>query len=255
MTSIRTEVDQLLTTEASLLWEAWTHGTTANLEASLASHEELFSRESLAIVRGARERALGDEKRALGLLSTFLAGEHLARETSASPEHLPQASFWWGGRVVTARRVPSILAAEPDPGKRAMVEHAFAEAEHHSAQAQQARWRAIALAAERVGYDSLIALTPELRGESVDALAALAEDVLDRTDATYRALAEPLARNEMGKGFTEARGRDLPRLFRASDDARAHPASRAVEDVEQTLASMGLDLSSRGVLFDLEARP
>jgi hypothetical protein len=256
LASIRTEVDQLLTAQARLLWETWTRGAAPNLEASLAGREALFSPETVAFVKDARDRAEGDERRALALLYAFLVGEHLAREAAAgSPAAAGRLALTWEGRTVPTERVPALLALEPDPERRAGLERAWADAERRGAAVADARWRGIAAAAERIGYSSFLALAVELRGEPIRRLGALANSVLGETDTEYRALVDALAHVEMGTGLAELRGRDMPRLLRAGEDARAFPTGRAAGDVGKTLASLGLDLPRRpGVVLDLEAR-
>jgi hypothetical protein len=255
LASIRTEVDQLLTAQAKLLWETWTRGTSPDLDASLAGREALFSRETLAFVKDARDRAEGDERRALALLHAFLVGEHLAREAAAVSQAAGRPALTWDGRTVPIDRVPALLALEPEPARRAGLERAWADAERRNAAVADARWRGIVAAAGRIGYGSPLALAVELRGEPIRDLGALANSVLGETDAEYRAIVDALAHVEMGAGLAQLRGRDMPRLLRAGEDARAFPAGRATGDVGKTLAALGLDLPGRpGVVLDLEAR-
>ena len=258
LASIRSSVEQTLARQAKLLWETWTRGAPPDLDASLARREPLFSAErspeTLAFAKDARERARNEDRRALSLLHAFLLGEHLSGELA--PAQAPQATLTWNGRAVAITQVPKLLSAEPDPARRAALEHAWAEAGRRRGTAEEARWRGIAAAARRVGYGSLLALAAELRGEPVEALATLARGVLGATEPTYRALLQTLAREEMGTELSSLRGRDLPRLLRVGEDARAFPASRATADVRETLAALGLDLERRpGVVLDLEARP
>lgn len=251
---IRASVDASLTAQAKVLWEAWTRGAPADLDASLGRREPVFSAATLAILKDARERASGDERRALSLLHAFVVGEHLS-EMAAATLPIHQAALTWQGRAVPTFQVPALLAAEPDPARRAALEHAWAEAERRSGAADEARWKGIAAAARRIGYDSLLSLAAELRGEPIEALAALARAVLDATDAAHRALFQALAQLEMGKDLSGLRGRDLPRMLRASEDAHAFPSGRAGVDVRETLAALGLDLGGRpGVVLDLEPR-
>ncbi len=256
LASIRTEVERLLTAQAKLLWETWTRGASPDLDASLAGREALFSRETLAFVKDARDSAEGDERRALALLHAFLVGEHLARDAAAGSQAAAgRLGLTWDGRTVPTEHVPRLLALEPDPARRTELERAWADAERRQAGVTDARWRGIAAAAGRIGYGSLLALAVELRGEPTRALGALANSVLGETDAEYRALVDALAHVEMGAGLAQLRGRDMPRLLRAGEDARAFPAGRATGDVGKTLAALGLELARRpGVVLDLEAR-
>jgi hypothetical protein len=102
---------------------------------------------------------------------------------------------------------------------------------------------------------TLPALAAELRGESIEALGALAEGVLSTTEATYRALLGHLAQRELGRTLGDVRGRDLPRLLRGGDDPGAPPPSHVAREALAALAALGLDLSRLGVTLDLDSRP
>jgi len=253
LATIRAQVDTLLATESRVLWEVWTTGHPGDLEPGLASHAGLFAPATLAAVKEARDAAQGDERRALSLLHAFLVGEHLGR---AAPPVPPAPVISWDARAVAISTVPSLLSTEPDAARRGALEHAWAEAERGQAHAAEGRWRAIAAAAGRLGYSSLLTLAAELRGEPVEALAALAEGVLASTDASYRALLDALGRVELGKGVADLRGRDLPRLFRAGEDSRTFPAASLATVPQAVLAGVGLALAAPPALVvDAEARP
>ncbi|MFL5271382.1 MAG: hypothetical protein ACJ79E_04885, partial [Anaeromyxobacteraceae bacterium] len=220
-----------------------------------AGHEALFSADELAFERGARARAEGDERRAHDLLHAFHLGEHLSRAAAGAPEP-PAAAVTWGGRTVAGARVPALLAAEADAPRRAALERAWVEAERKKGPALDARWKALAAAAAKAGYPSLIALAGELRGETPDALTVLAESVLATTDAAYRTLLGGVAQLELSRRLADLRGRDLPRLFRVAEEPQAFPAGRLAADAQSALAGVGLDLAGRaGVVLDGDARP
>lgn len=251
---IRSQVDALLTTQARALWQAWTRGGTPELEGDPSSCAALLAPDTLAFVAEARDAAEGDDRRALTLLHAFLVGEQLAR---ALPSGLPAPApvVTWEARAVPASRVRSLLAAEPDPARRGALERAWADAERREAARGEARWTALASAAQKLGYGSLLALGAELRGDPVEALATLADGVLATTGDTYRALLDALSRVEMGKGLADLRGRDLPRLFRAGEDGRTFPATRLGSDAVSLFAAMGLAVAASPALtIDGEAR-
>lgn len=255
LAAIRAQVDDLLGRQAKLLWEAWTRGAAPDFALSLAGREVLVSRDTVAFVREERDRAGGDDRRALGLLHGYLVGEHLARELEGSARADAPVAVAWSGRAVPSWRVPALLAAEPEAGRRAALERAWVEAERRRAEPERRRWRALEAAAGRLGYGSLLALAGDLRGQPADALAGLADGVLASTDAAYRGALEALARSEMGKGLAQLRGRDLPRLLRAGEDARPFAAARWTAYALDALAALGLDLGSRpGSVVDAEPR-
>ena len=258
--ALRGDVDALLRAQAEALWAAWTRGDTVDLEKTYAGKEQLFSADTVKKVRDAMLRAEGDERRALSLLHGFLAGEHLARATAAPAEKLARAraaaTISWDGQTVQADRVPSLLAAEPDAARRAALLRAQAGAAAKWAPLATALVADLDAAARRLGHPSLLALAAEIRGDSPDALAALATDVLDATGAAYERAVRDLARAELKVGPEAVRGQDLPRLLRAAQEPRLFPGPRLLADARSTFAGLGLDFEKRpGAHMDAEARP
>ena len=255
LAAVRSGVDALLAVQARLVWASWTRGQAPDFGPSERAHEELFSTETIAFVGAEREGTEGDDHRALSLLHAFLVGEHLSRAAPAQ-EGAAEDALSWDGQLQPAWRIPSLLAAEPDPARRAALERAWAAAERRGAPARIARWQAIALSAKELGYPSLLDLAAELRGLEVDRLSALAEKLLASTDAAYRGLLGAQAKVELGRELSDLRGRDLPRLWRSSEDARAFPSGGATADVNETLSALGLELpGAPAVLLDFEPRP
>ncbi len=258
LAGIREEVEALLTAEGEALWVAWTAGKPPEIGPIVARHEALFTPETLAFVKRERDRAQGDERRALSLLQAFLLGEELSRGSAASSGRLAAApsALSWEGKAVPASSAGGLLARERDPVRRVLLEKGWLDAERRRAPAVQAHLDELGAVARRLGYPSLLAAAAELRLAAPERLAALAEAVLAGTDATYRAILGELARTELGIALGELHGRDLPRLLRAGEDVHAYPASRFVPDAQATLASLGLELEGRpGVVLDLSARP
>jgi hypothetical protein len=258
--ALRADVDALLRAQAEALWAAWTRGDGVDLAKTYAGKEQLFSAETVQRVRDAMLRADGDERRALSLLHGFLAGEHLARATAEPAEKLARAraaaTISWDGQTVAADRVPALLAAEPDGARRAALLRAQAGAAAKWAPLATALVADLDAAARRLGHPSLLALAAEIRGDSADALAALASDVLDTTGAAYELAVRDLARSELKVGPEAVRGQDLPRLLRAAQEPRLFPGPRLLADARATFAGLGLDFEKRpGARMDTDARP
>lgn len=257
---IRAEVEALLSAQGEILWHAWTSGEPADPSQALSGHELLHAPGALAAVREARDRAAGVERRALSLLEAFLAGERLTGQSAASSGRLAaaraQATVTWEGRELPLRKVPSLLAAEDDAGRRARIEEVAARAEARLRSLAEEHRRALDAAARKLGAASARELAAAWRGEPLAALAARAEAALAATEAPYRALMEGLARRELNLPLDRLRGRDLPRLFALAQEPRAFPAAAAAGRALDTLRELGVDLAARpGVVLDLAARP
>ncbi|BDG10338.1 hypothetical protein [Anaeromyxobacter paludicola] len=240
---VRDEVDRLLHDEADAIWKGWTTGAPIDLDAVHARHARLFTPETLAAVRAARAGAAGAELQALDALARYLQGELLARATAAESERAAAAAaaatVTWDGRKVAASRVPALLAAEPDPSRRAALEHLAAEAARARAPLAQAWASAVRDQAGRLGYPDARALVADLRGAPPERLAALAEDALSATDKLYRMLLADLAGRELKLPLDRLRERDLRRLFRTARDARTFPAPRVLGHVSALMDGLG----------------
>lgn len=254
--AIRADVDEMLTSQAKILFESWTRGRTPDLGPSVAGREPLLSRETVAFVKAAALQQRGDERRARSLLHAFLLGEYLSREASRAVPTISPPMMIWKGQTIPTTRARELLASEPDPARRAAIERAWVSAERRQANGTLDWWQALSAAARRVGYPTLVPLAEELRGESVNDLAALAEATLAGTQTIYSSLLDDLGRSELRRPLTALRGRDLPRLLATVEGPRVFPSAQLSSNAKGTFAKLGLDLAGReGVLLDEEARP
>ncbi|HEU4383348.1 MAG TPA: hypothetical protein VFR85_07555 [Anaeromyxobacteraceae bacterium] len=258
--AIRADVSAALREQAEALWRAWTTGTPGDPGLAWHGREKLLETETLARVAAARERARGDERRALSHLWGFLCGERLARAAAGPAEALAaaesEASFEWQGRRLPLSDLPDLLAAEPDAARRAALEKAHAAGAARLASLADAWARALEAEARRAGARDLLSLAAELREEPVEALSALAESTLAATDPAWRALSAELARRELGALPGGLRERDLPRLARLAHQSRSFPAARLRDDGAAAFRGLGIDLAALpGFEIDDAPRP
>lgn len=246
---IRADADAVLRAQAEAYWRMFTEGARADPGAAWRGREELLSDRSLQLVRAARAGA-PDGRRPAAFLAAWLLGERLAegasgalREAAAAEE---QARVRWADHEVPLRSVRSLLAGERDrERRRALAEAAAGVARDLLPAAERGEQRLLAVARGLGG--SPLELAAELRGTPAPALAALAEEVLARTEPAWQALLEALARAE-GLPRAEVRARDLPRLLRTQVPARLFPAGRHLTLSASILAGMGIDLSRQANL-------
>ncbi len=258
--AIRADVEALLAAQAEAFWKTWTNGGTPDVSGAYRGRDRLLAPEALGQVKKALERASGDERRALGYLRTFLVGELLARESAKAADGAAAAEaaarFAWDGKEVPARQRIRLLAAEPNAERRAGLERAYAGASSKWAPLVAAEDRAVREAAGKLGYPDASALAAELRGRPVQELGALAEELLDSTDAVYRAVMDDLAHRELHVPLGSSRMHDLPRLFHTAHEPRAFPAAELVPDALATFEELGVGIKQiRGLVLDVEARP
>jgi hypothetical protein len=255
LTRVRDQVDALLRAQGETYWRAFTQGEPVDLASTWKGRESLLAPETLQAVAAERDRAQGEERRALGHLHAFLAGEQLARATADAASRAAAArgaaAVSWGGREVADRQVATLLANEPEASRRQQLAAAQAAAAEKWLPLVEARTRALEDAARALGYDGTLALAAELRGELPETLAALAESALARTEGVYRDLVTDLAQRRLGLPLERVRSRDLPRLLRSAADPGTFPAERQQADLAATLHGLGIDLGAqRNVVVD-----
>lgn len=260
VTHVRDLVDALLRAQGEAYWKTFTEGASVDLAATWEGRGDLVAPETLGLVTAERDRATGEERRALAHLHAFLAGERLTRELAAITDRAAAAragaTVAWNGRDVPDRQIGSFLANEPEATRRERLAAAQATAAQAWLPLVEERDRALTQATRALGYDGTLALAAELRGELPETLVALAEATLGRTEKTYRELMTDLAQRRLGLALERVRARDLPRLFRSLASADAFPAERQLEDLRATLHGLGIDLAAqKNVVVDGAPRP
>jgi hypothetical protein len=221
------------------------------IEAIYERHAGLFSREAVEALRGGDSRVLlkfaaeGYVEQAVKELSAELARLEASVEVELEGETYPY------------RQAAVIQANEPDPARRAALEGARNEvvAARLNPLLRETFDRSSELVGE-LGWPNVRAMTEELSGIDLGALAQQTEAFLAATEPAYEATVEPPLRTELGMGFDELRRSDLASFFRApSLDAR-FPTERLLPTLEETLAGLGLQNGGPGnVIVDAEPRP
>jgi len=129
---LRAEVDALLTAQGEAAWRGWTGDGPLELTAAAAGREKLLDPAALETVEAARRAATGPARRAADQLRAFLVGERLARASARQAQALASAraaaTFTWDKRQVPLRRLPALLAAEPEAARRQALAEAHAAA-------------------------------------------------------------------------------------------------------------------------------
>ena len=206
LAALRADADAVLRAQGETYWRLFTEGKQGDPAAAWRGRDDLLSDRSLATARAAREGA-PEDRRPASYLAAWLLGERLARDAADALRDTArareQARLTWSDHEVLLRAVPSLLAGERDRERRRALSEAAAAAASGLVQfAERGEQRIVAVARD-LGYPSPLALAAELRGAPAPALAALAEDVLSRTEPTWQALLEGMARDE---GLSRERG-------------------------------------------------
>ena len=249
---IRADVDALLAAQGEATWLAWTTGAPLDVAGPMAGRAWIADGGALAALDAMPPVSDPAEAGRRRMLRDFLLGERLAAAVTP-PTGPADLTFSFEGRTVALRDAASMLAAEPDPARRAALDAARAPAAARSAKAADASADALSDAARRLGLGDPLSIAAELRRASPEDLAALASATLDATGPAYCAAMDALSRGEVGAPLSATHLRDLPRILRASHEPKAHPASRLAADGRAAAAATGVDLAARVTLDDRAA--
>lgn len=252
--ALEKEAAQVVRAIDEALWRHWTTGAPLDLPALTKGHDALFSKQSLATLRRARELRPADAQK-LSNLERWLGGELLARGVAAQSEALANleasTTFTVDGKELPWRDLNKLLLSE----KSAVKRRALWNGSHAAALRIDA---AIARRDEKV-KEVLTALelpapldfAAETRGLDLDALQKSAEEVLTRTDAEWTSTLQALSDATVKLPVSALTRGELPRLLKAPEAVdtefpRGKVAARAV----QTLGTLGV-YGKPGLTLDL----
>jgi hypothetical protein len=221
------------------------------IEAIYERHARLFSREAVDGLRDSDNRTLlrfaaeGYVEQAVKELAAEFARVEAGLEVEID------------GKPYPYRQAAVLQANESDPARRRTVEHARNElvTTHLNPLLREMFERSRELVRE-LGWPSVRAMTEELSGIDLGALARQTEAFIAATEADYRRIVEPRLQAEIGLGFDSLERADLPAFFRAPSLDSLFPAEQLLPSFEATLAGLGLQNASPGnVILDAEPRP
>ena len=227
------------------------HRDEFEIEAIYDRHPQLFSRAAVDALRGSGSRELlrfaaeGHVGQAVKELSAELARLEAALEVKLDGESHPY------------RQAAVVQANEPDPERRRALEAARNEvvATRLNPLLLEMHERSRAIVGE-LGWPSVRAMTEELTGIDLGALARQTDAFLTATESSYEGVVEPALRTQLGLSFPELARADLMAFFRAPSLDGLFPAEDLLSTFEATMAGLGLaDGSPGNVILDAEPRP
>lgn len=258
--AIRTQIHDLLQRQAELYWRNWSRGERVDFSSAYEGTERLFTADTVRLLREAARNAEGDDRRALETLTAFVTGELVAHETAAVRE---QADRYEADAVVRLgeseypfRQLDRQLAAEPSAARRSRLHAAAEPVVTELARLAQQRIDRTSEVAKSLGFTSTLALGAKLREFDPQELEALAESVLDATEAPYLEHVDALAREDLAIPLSRMSRADVPRLFRGLRTQGAFPAAGEVEAGLRTFTGLGIDPTKQdNLLIDAQPQP
>jgi hypothetical protein len=260
VTAVSDKAEALLRAQDELVWKSWTEGTPADLAKTYAGIEAWLTPATITSVDRLRQSTADAlERRALTHLHAYLVTEWLAQKTAELSEEagkLEQTlTFGPPGQEHPYRNLESLLASERSALlRKTLYEAATPAVVKLSEVLARRRARTDALLAD-LGISSL-ALLVELRETELDALVALANEVLSRTQSAFAATVARLSLTELQLPVERVSRADVPRLFRLPAEDAAFPKADIYTRAARTLEGLGVDVSSmKNVTVDLKETP
>jgi hypothetical protein len=231
------------------------------------SYAELFRPEAREVVESAiqraEERGLQDDVATLkvlreGLIRTFVQRE-LAPIDAAISRHgrVVQVDLTDGSRR-PLRDMKLLLATAKTSEQRSEIEEARVEAAKALLPLMTEKIAVEKAIARGLGAANLVDLRSKITGQDVKAVGALAQQILDKTNDSYREIMGWTVRKRLGVSLEDARRCDVPYVLagRYLDYAEAFTAADMVQRTKGFLTRMGVDLTASGrLLFEVESPP
>jgi hypothetical protein len=201
-----------------------------------------------------------DERRQLAYLVTFITeafiGEQVKELSDQTAEVEATATVEIDGEKVPYRYASVVQANEPDRARRQVIYDA-----RRRVVAEQLNplydeyWRRAHAVAVELGHTSYEALFAEIKAMDHGLFRGEMEALLQDTDSLYERSLSALVRQKLDLSLDELAPWDMPYLFRAPEYDTYFAADRLLPTLHQTLAGLGIDLSSqKNVHLDTEKR-
>ncbi|MHB8420498.1 MAG: chromosome segregation protein SMC [Myxococcales bacterium] len=251
VTALREEARALLLRQTELYWRNWVYGETIDIASTYQGHEALFSRASVEQVD--RQRAATsdpDERRALGYFRLYLVGEAVGRAVAPLSDDAAnleaQGTFVTPGGVEQPyRELNHLLANEVSYALRGQLSDAALSVVRKLNPILEEKEAVTRKVLAEMGYSSYAEFGAELRQVDLPKLGALANQLLDGTEALYRRSMDAAAHAELGIGLVGMRRADVPRFDRNPALDVWFPAQRLLPMLRSTFAGMGIDLEKQ----------
>jgi hypothetical protein len=211
-------------------------------------HAGLVTRDAVDRLRESGNRELLDfaAKGLIGQETKHLDAELARREAALEIEV--------DGERISLRQAPVVQANEPDRERRQRIDAAQrAVLERELQPLYRESFARTSELVRELGWRSVRAMTEDLSGIDLAALAQQTEAFLRDTEPSYEPLVEPRLREELGYGFDRFQRADIGAFFRAPAFDAAFPAERLLERYRHTMSGMSVD--GEGVVLDVDERP
>jgi hypothetical protein len=245
------EARALLVTQSEMAWRNWVYGDPIDIASTYKGHESLFSPETAKAVHRLEELTSDPERKlALSYFHVYLASEVVGRVVAPLNDKVAnlesEATFVGPNGVEHPyRELERLTANERDHQTRVALYEAATPVVKKLNELLLRKEALTQSTLVSLGYKSYSALGEQIRQVDLEALAGVANSVLDSTDGLYRAAMDAELRAELGLPLTEARRADISRFNRSADLDSHFPGDKMIDRLHATLMGLGIDLAKQ----------
>lgn len=228
-----------------------------------SEHSDLFKPSTIAELRAKLEET--SERREIErtsvkrLIAFAVEGALLARAQDISDEiedYETNALIDWQGRKIPFRASASLLADEPDQGRRRDLLARRAGVVEAVQDLRAEGLEKLRDGARELGYENRLAMLRELRGLDYDGLASRTRGILSKTEGCYVSALAHLLPRETGVSRDEATQADLGFLQRFTRFDHFFPRERMLGVYREFFAALGFNSERQSNLaIDSAPRP
>ncbi|MBL8916209.1 MAG: hypothetical protein JNM17_36250 [Archangium sp.] len=252
--AIEREVIDVLRVNDEALWKSWTTGAPLDLPANAKGHEALLGKNTLDVLRRARELRPKDTER-IDALSRWITGEALVRgvatETEAITSLEASATFLVDGKEFAWRDLGKTLLSERSAVKRRSIWVASHEVALKLDALIARRDQKATEVLASLGEPGPLEYAARSRGFELAQLEKRAEDALAASDEEWKATLQALSDLDVKLPAVQLTRGDFPRLLKvpAAIDAE-FPKAKVATRLIQTLGALG-EYGKPGLTLDL----
>ncbi len=249
VSALSASAQKLLKAQDELVWKGWTQGGAIDIERTYEGQQSLFTPTSLATIRRLLAISRDEtQRRALMHLEAHFAGEYLTQQltevSNAIANLEASARVEVAGKEHAYRELPRLWANEKSQEqRRALYAAATPTVERLTASTRRKEQRISELLTQ-LGYPSYGAFAATLRETDLNALRALAEQVLSSSEEAYLRVIGELAQRELQLPRSALTRADFARLFRPKGVDTFFPKDALTGSLRKTVAGMGIQLDA-----------
>jgi hypothetical protein len=223
-------------------------------------YSHLFTKEKIMAIKSLRKEAVGEEKRRLMYLQSFLVSGYLGmivKELTDKAETIQSLEkIKVNGEEIPYRFVAIKIANESQRSKRAKIYKARNKVINDKINPiLEKRMEKLHASAKDLDYENYLALYRDIKGIDFKSLEGLLQKFNSETESIYVDRMTQILKEKVKVKLEEAEKHDIAFLFRAKEFDKYFKKEKIVETFQKTLAGMGIPLEKqKNIEIDKEER-